>query len=104
MTVRVVDRLEMIEIQKDQREFVPVTLRAIDLRLKDEIEMARIVQSGAVVGNREFVNPLNVTRVFKRNCRKVRQSFQQRQVTIRKAVHIHAVDQLDHAETMVTET
>ena len=44
MAVRVVDLLEVIEIDEHQREFVVVALRTVDFRLQDETHVPRVVQ------------------------------------------------------------
>src|SRR3989449_294279 len=99
----VVDLLEMVEIDEDQREFVVVALGAVNLRFQDEIQVARVVKAGAVVGDRELMNSLDMPGVLERNGSKVGQGFQQRQVAALEAIRPHAIDQFNHAQAAVAE-
>jgi hypothetical protein len=103
VAVRVVDGLEMIEVDEHERKFVAVALRAVDLRLQNEIQVPRVVQAGAIVGDGELVDALHVARVFQGDGGEIRQGFEQRQVALLKSLPAHAVDQLDDAEAMFAE-
>src|ERR1700730_19442433 len=99
MSVRIVHLLEMIEIDKNDRKLVVVTLRAVDFRFQDEAHMRRVVQRGAVVLDGQLVNPLDVTRVLKRDGGKIRERFEQLEVPRIESFGSHAIDQLDDAQT-----
>ena len=85
VAVRVVDALEVVEVDEHQRKFVAVALRAVNLRLQNEIHVPRVVQAGAVVGDGQFVNALDVARVFERDGREIRQRLEQRQIALLKS-------------------
>src|ERR1700691_1878654 len=59
MTVGVVDVLEVVKVDKDQRKLKGVAVRAINLSIQHEIQMPGIVETCAVIRNREFVDSLN---------------------------------------------
>src|SRR5579864_8760429 len=42
----IVDGLEVIEVNEDEREFVAVAVGAVDLRVQHEIQMPRVVKRG----------------------------------------------------------
>ena len=65
--------------------------------------MPRVVEGGAVIGDGEFMNALDVTGILKSDGRKIRKRFQKLEVTRVEAVRPHAVDQLNHAEAGVAK-
>jgi len=85
MAMRVVNALEVVEIDEHQGEFVPVTLRTVNFRFEDEVHVPRIIETGAVVGDGQLVDALDVPRIFKGDRSKIRQSLEQRQVALLKA-------------------
>src|SRR5689334_20133909 len=99
----VIHALEVIEIDEDYRELVAIAMGAVNLRVEHEIKMARIIERGAIVRDREFMDALHVPGVFDGNRRIIRERFKQRQLTRAEALIAHAVDQLNHAETLVAE-
>src|SRR5271166_6142642 len=60
VAVRIVNVLEMIEVDEDQGKLERIAMRAVDFRVEHEIQMTRVVERGAIVRNRELVNPLDV--------------------------------------------
>src|SRR5712664_3256422 len=103
MSVRVVHLLEMIEIDKNDRKLVVITLRAVDFRLQDEAHVPRIVQRRAVVLDGQLVNSLHVARILESDGGKVRERFQQFQVARIEALGSDAIDQLDYAQTGIAK-
>src|SRR5437899_8653537 len=103
MPMRVVDLLEVIEVDEHDGELIVVTLGAVNLRLQDETHMPRVVEGGAVIGDGEFMNALDVAGILKSDGRKIRKRFQKFEVTRVEAVRPHAVDQLNDAEAGVAK-
>ena len=96
MAVGVVDLLEVVEVNKDHRKFVVVPRRAIDLGLQNFIEMAGVVEAGAIVGDGEFLNLLDGARVFNGDGGVVAECVQEEHFAFGVVVQRH-VHQLDHA-------
>ena len=67
MPVRVIDLLEMIEINEHNGKLISETSRAVNLGLQRLIKMPRVVEAGAVVGDGQFLNLLHRTRIFNRD-------------------------------------
>src|SRR6267143_34808 len=103
MSVRVVHLLEMIQIDKNDRKLIIVALRAVDFRLEDEAHVARVIQRGAVVLDGQFVNSLHMARILESNGSKVRERFEQFQVSRIESLGPDAIDQLDYAQTGVAK-
>src|SRR5580704_4409276 len=103
MAVRIVDLLEMIEIDEDQRELVVVTLRTVNFCFENEAHVTGVVETGAIVGDGQLVNAFHVTGVFERDGGEVGKSFEQLEVAIVKSFRAEAIDQFDHAEASVTK-
>ena len=104
MAVRVVDIFEVVEVDKNQRKFVVVALRPVDLRFQHEIQVPRVVKSGAVIRDGQLVNALHVARILHGDGREIRQHFKQRQVALTESVRAHAIDQLDDSQRAVSKT
>src|ERR1700733_894844 len=94
----------MIEINENQRELESVTVRAVDFSVQHEIQMARVVEAGAVVGDCELVNALNVARVFDRDGRVIREGFEQGEIAGAEAFWADAIDEFNDAETLIAKT
>ena len=86
MPVRVVHQLEAVEINEDQRELERVAVRAVNLRIQHEIQMPRVVEAGAVVGDRELMNALDVPRIFDGNRGVVGKRLEQREISRAEAL------------------
>ena len=56
VSVVVIDQLEVVEIEEDDAELVAEAERAVDLGFDAVIEVARVVEAGAVVGDGEFLD------------------------------------------------
>src|SRR4029077_14903148 len=95
---RVIDALEVIQIDKYHGEFVTVTLRAVNLRLQNKIHVPRVIQAGAIGREGELVDALHVARIFQSDGGEIRQGFEQRQIALHEALPFHAIDQLDDAQ------
>src|ERR1700730_10588083 len=65
--------------------------------------MPGIVEGGAVVGDGEFVDSLNVPRIFDSDRSIIRQRFQQRQVSLAESFRANAINQLDHSQALFAE-
>ena len=96
MSVGIVDRLEVVEVDEDDAEFVVETMRAIDLGFERLIQMASVVQAGAIVGDRELLDFLNSSGILDSDRGIVAQRVEEEHLVIGKALH-GAVDELDHA-------
>src|ERR1700722_16236943 len=103
VAVGIVDVLEMVEVDKNQRKLKRVPMRTIYFGVQHEIQMPGVVQRGAIVGNGEFVNSLNVTRVFYGDRGVVRQRFQQRQISFAESFGPNTINQLDHSQALFAE-
>src|SRR5271156_7074548 len=101
--MRVVYAFEMIEVNEDQGELEGVTVRAVDFCVQHEIQMARVVEAGAIVGDGEFVDALNVARVFDGDGGVIGQGFEQREVAGAETFWADAIDQFDDAEALIAE-
>src|SRR5690348_10161439 len=99
----VIHALEVVEVDEDYRELVAIAMGAVNLRVEHEIKMARIIERGAIVRDREFMDALHVARILDGNRRIIRERFKQRQLTRAEALIAHAVDQLNHAQALVAE-
>src|SRR2546426_9871899 len=58
MAVGVVDRLETVEVEEDDRDRLPVALRPLDLPSEKRVQIARVVEARRVVGHRQLLQPL----------------------------------------------
>ncbi len=103
VAVCVVHILEVIEIDEDERKLEGVAVRAVDLGIEHEIQMARVVEAGAIVGDRQFVDALDVARVFDGDGGVIGERFEQREVALAETFRADAIDQLDDAEALVAE-
>ena len=100
MSILIIDVLEVVEIQKQQAEFVTEALRAVNLLGKHRKQMARIVQASAIVGDAELLNALNSASVLNGNCGVVGESLEQNLVA---GIDLHVdTDQLDNAQHLAT--
>ena len=77
MAVRVVHSLEEIQVNEDQREFIAVSLRAVNFRFQNKVQMAGVVKIRAVIGDGQFMNSLYVARIFNGDGREVGKRFEQ---------------------------
>jgi hypothetical protein len=103
MAVRIVDLLEMIQVDEDQRKLVVISLRTVDFRLEDEAHVPGVVEAGAIVGDGQFMNSFYVPGILKGDGRKVGKSFEQLEVAIVKTFRAEAIDEFDDAEAGVAE-
>src|SRR6266702_921858 len=97
VAVGVVYLLEMVEVDEQHREFVSESRRAINLRLQCLIEMARIVEPGAIISDGQFLDFFDRTRVFNRNRRIVAQRLQEERLLIAEVFHVY-VYELNYAQ------
>src|SRR5579864_131388 len=103
VAVGVVNIFEVIEIDEDERKLEGVAMRAVKLGIEHEIQMARVVEAGAIVGDGEFVDALHVARIF--NCDRgvVGERFEQGEVALAETFRADAIDEFDDAEAMIAE-
>ena len=69
MPMSVVHRLEVIQIDEQHAELIAKSRRAVNLGLKRLIKVPRIVEAGAVVGDRQFLDLLDPARILNRDRR-----------------------------------
>src|SRR6266480_457257 len=101
--VRIVYLLEMVQVDENDREFVVVALRTVDLRLQDEAHVPRVIERSAVVGDGQLVNFLDVPGVLQGDGRKVRKRLEQLQVPRIESLRTDAIDELDHSQASVAK-
>ena len=97
MTVRVVHRLEVIQIDEQHTELVSESRRAVDLSLQCLIKMARVVEPGAVVRDGEFLNSLHPACILDGDGSVVAKRLQEKDLLLSKPRHVD-IDQLNHAQ------
>src|SRR5579863_4869013 len=97
MAVRVIDRFEVIEIDEQNAELVSETRRAVNLGLKRLVEMARVVESSAVVGDGQFLDLLDPARILDGDGCVVAERLEEEKLRLRELRHVH-VDQLNDAQ------
>ena len=100
VAVVVVDQLEAVEIEEEDAELVAEAGGAVDLGLDGVVEMARVVEAGAVVGDGEFLDLLDGAGVVDGDGGIVGQGLQEHELIVAEAGHID-VDELDDAENLV---
>ena len=67
MPMRVVDRLEAVQVDKEQRERPSAARRALGFATQDLIQIPRVVQVREIVGNRQRLRPFQNQRVVERD-------------------------------------
>ena len=100
MPVSVVDLLEVVEIDEHHAELVIETMRAIDFGFKRLVQVSRVVEPGAVVSDREFLDLLDRPGVFDRDRSVVAERVEEEHLVVGEAFH-GAIDELDHAQHAV---
>ncbi len=78
VAVAVVDLLEAVQIQEQQRQRPAVARGALGLTPQRLVEVARVVQPGQVVGDRQSLRLLQRERVIERNRRRLEDGAQRR--------------------------
>ena len=96
--------LEVVEVDEDQRKLERISVGAVNFRIQHEIQMPRVVEAGAIVGDRQLMNALHVARIFNGDGGVVGQRFQQRQIALAETFGAHAIDQLDHTQALFAKT
>src|SRR5438046_9154824 len=99
--VRIVYLLEMVQVDENDREFVVVALRTVDLRLQDEAHVPSVIKRSAVVSDGQLVNFLDVPGVLQGDGRKVRKRLEQLQVTRIEYIMTSATDDLDASQNSI---
>src|SRR5205823_11447685 len=64
VAVRVVHRLEVVQVNEDDAELMPESRRAVDFRFQRFVQMPRVVQAGAVICDGQLLNALYRLGVF----------------------------------------
>ena len=64
MSVGIVHLLEVVEIEEEDAELVSETRRAVDLGFERLVEMTRVVESGAVVRDGQFLDAFHGARII----------------------------------------
>src|SRR5215467_382798 len=100
MPIGIIHVLKVIEVKEDHTELVAKTGGAIDLSFQSLVEMTRVVEAGAIVGDGEFLNLFYGTGVVNGDGGVVAERMQEEHLLLAKAFH-GAVDQLDHAQNAV---
>src|SRR6185369_4116442 len=97
MPVSVIYLLKVIEINKQHAELISEARGTVYLRLKCLIEMTRVVKSGAIIRDREFLNSLHCSRILNGDSGVVTQRLQEVHLLIGKVLEVN-VHQLDYAQ------
>ena len=100
MAVGVIDVLEMIEIDEDHAEFVFEAGRAIDFRLQRLVQVPRIVEAGAVIGDGQLLDLLDGAGVVDGDGGIIAERLQKEHFGVAEIIE-HAIDQLDDAQGAV---
>src|ERR1043166_2841041 len=100
VAVRVIDLLEVVEVDEQHRELVTEAGRTIDLGLKSFIKMPGVIQASAVVGDGQFLDALDRARVIDGNGGIVADGTKEKHLAFGEAGHSH-VDQLNDGEYAV---
>jgi len=69
VAMRIVDLLEVVEVNEYDSELVVVSRLAINFRFQRLVQMTRVVQPGHVIGDRQFLNSFKGSRILDRNRR-----------------------------------
>src|SRR5206468_11642603 len=93
VSMRIVNLFKMVQVDENDREFVVVALRAVNLRLKNKDHVSRVIERRAIVGDGWLVNLLNVPRIFEGNRLRIRKRLQQRQVARIECSRTRAITQ-----------
>src|SRR5205823_206121 len=96
VAVGIVDTLEVVEIDKDDAEFMSETRRAVNLGFERLVEMPRVVEAGAIVGDGQFLDALDSARVIDGDSGVIAKCIQKEQLVVTEGLH-GAIDELDHA-------
>src|SRR5712692_8649118 len=94
----IVHLFEVIEVKKDDGELVPVTGGTVDFGIQNEVEVPGVVKRGAVVGDGQFVDTLDVSSILERNGRVIRQILQDGNVVLTETSLAQEADQLDNSQ------
>ena len=98
MAVRVVDRLEPVEIDEQQRQRPAAARRALGLAAQHLREIARVVQLRQIVGDRQRLRPLHAERVLERDRARLEPAEQRRERARRKTGRAPRGDAIDGHE------
>src|SRR5271168_4866938 len=102
MSVLVVHSLEVVKVQKEQSKFIAEPGRTVDLLANHRKEMASVIQTGAIVGDTEFLYAAHGPGIFDSNGGVVSQGLQEE---LASDIHLHIdVHQLNHAEDLAGGT
>ncbi len=97
VAVAVVDELEVVEIEKEQRQVVAALLRLCDRALQREVEVAIVVEAGEVVPFRVLVRQLAVEDVLDRDRDVVGEDLQEIAIGAAVLGRTLAIDELEDA-------
>src|SRR5262245_7532872 len=95
--MRVVDRLECVEIEKRQREIGAVLLGATDLVPQPAMEKPIVVKSGQIVAPGQLARANRIERVLDRRRNIAGKNLQELEVARYIGSATASVDQLEHA-------
>ena len=98
MPVGVIHTFEVIQVHKDDRELMPETRGTMDFRLEHLVKVSRVVETGAVVPQRELEHPLSVPRTFQRSRNVIRHHNESEDFLLAQPVFGQAIRQFDNAE------
>ncbi len=87
--MRVVDLLEVIEVDEQDGEFISKSRRTINLSFERLIKMARVVKPGAIIGDSQFLNYLEGTGILNGDCGIVAQRLQEKRLLRAEVCHVH---------------
>ena len=102
VAVGVVDLLEVVEVDEQQAELVAaIGCRDRDLFVQQGVEVARVEEAGAVVGDGELVDQLDRARVLDGDGGVVAENAEEGDGVLAHQVEL-AVEELDDAESLVS--
>src|SRR5215469_3677731 len=87
VSVSVVHLLEVIEVNEQYAELISKAVGAIDLGFQRFVEVAGVVEAGAVVGDRQFLNLLDRARIIYGDGGVVAKGMEKEHFIVSKALH-----------------
>src|SRR3989338_5394424 len=100
MPVLIVDQLEMIHIEEDQRGGGAVTLTALQFYFQRLVEISKIIEAGENIGGRPNGEFFGEIRAFDRQGRLIDQLQQKIEIFLPKRLLIDPVDHLEDADDL----
>ena len=103
VTVRVVEALEVVGVDHEQRQVLAVALRARDLVVEPLLQVAVVAQAGELVGDREALGELVEPRVLDRDDELARHRVEDEPVLVGEPLHVLGGRAEEHHRRPVVE-